>query len=233
MSNKLLLFLILAIVWGACEKDGYNYDKYLDGKEIVYPGKVSNLSAQPGYLREQISWTPSSDRSITQYVIYYNNRKDSIVVKATGETTADTMQAVVPDLKEYVQDFTIYTLDSAGNRSIGQTLTAVKVYGIVFQSALKNRQASFGGYDQNGRLMLNLIAAEDTINVATRITYKNAQNSTVNQLIGPEEQTAILTEWIPGHDVLICSGYFPQRNAIDTFWVTYADTLKGSDIPVQ
>ncbi|MCH5719275.1 DUF4998 domain-containing protein [Niabella hibiscisoli] len=49
----------------------------MNGEEVIYTGIVTNLKANPGNERVQLTWNPSSDPSITKYVIYYNSRRDS------------------------------------------------------------------------------------------------------------------------------------------------------------
>lgn len=233
MTNRIFTLLIIFILLSGCEKEGYNYDKYLNGNEIIYPGKVTNLYANPGDLRVQLAWNPGSDRSIVRYVIYYNSNRDSLIVPANGETTSDTIKAIVPGLREYVQDFTLYTFDHLGNRSVGQVLTAVKVFGPLYQSTLRNRQAEAGGFDGSENLIINLSLPLDTINVSTKFTYKTTENSMNTIFAHPDSTRIVIPNWKEGENILVQSAYLPVKNAIDTFWVSYSDTLKAESIPLN
>ncbi|MGJ7031673.1 DUF4998 domain-containing protein [Niabella hirudinis] len=230
MNFKIITLLAILFCLTACEKEGYNYDKYLNGREITYTGTVSNLKANPGNQRVQLTWNPSSDPTIVKYVIRYNSQRDSIVVNANGETTAQTVKAYIPGLGEYVQEFTLYTYDAAGNKSIGQTITAVRVYGPIYSSTLRNRPSSGAGFDNSGNVLINFTAALDTVNTTTRLTYKNTAGAITNVLLHPDSLKVALPGWKDGENVLIQSAYVPVRNSVDTFWVSYSDTLKGKDI---
>lgn len=223
-----LAAILLCLV--ACEKEGYNYDKYLSKKEIVYTGIVSNLSANPGNQRLQLNWNPSSDPTIVKYIIYYNNRRDSIIVAANGEATSQKMKAIITGLGEYVQDFTIFTCDAAGNRSIGQTLAATRVYGPIFNSTLRNRKVGSNSFNTAGELVLNFSAPLDTVNTSTTLSYKNITGNITNATLNPDVTSITLPDWKEGEDILIKSAYVPVRNSIDTFWVSYSDTIKGKDV---
>ncbi|GEM_PF-762747 len=230
MSLKISFLFVLLLTLVACDKEGYNYDKYLNGKEIIYTGVVTNLKANPGNERVQLTWNPSSDPSITKYVIYYNSRRDSLVVQANGETTAQVMKSTISRLGEYVQDFTIYTYDPAGNRSIGQTLGSVRVYGAIYNSSLRNRIDSSRTINSSGRLILGFAKVRDTIQVGTRLTYKNNAGVDINTFLHPDSSTIALQDWKEGENILVRSAYIPVRNSIDTFWVSNTDTIRGKDI---
>lgn len=229
MRFNILSLAAILLCLAACEKEGYDYDKYLNKKEVVYTGIVSNLSANPGNQRIELNWNPSSDPTIVKYIIYYNNRRDSITVPANGESTAQKMKAIISGLGEYVQDFTIFTYDAAGNRSIGQTLAATRVYGPVFNSTLRNRKLSSNSFNTEGKLVLNFSAPLDTVNTSTKVTYKNTTGSMITATVLPDMASVTLSDWKEGENILIKSGYVPVRNSIDTFWVSYSDTVKGKD----
>lgn len=224
MKLKLLTGVLFLLLIAACNKEGYNYDHYLNGKEIIYTGHVSNLAANPGDQRVQLSWTPSPDRSIVKYLVYYNNKRDSLVLPANNETTKDTIRTVVSNLGEYIQDFTLYTLDAAGNKSVGQTLTAVKVYGPMYVSSLRNRRFTTSSLAATD-LTLNFAANTDTINVDTKLTYTNGLGVRVNLFLHPDSLKIVLPNWKAGEKVLVRSSFVPVRNAIDVFPAAYVDTL--------
>lgn len=220
LSNGLLFLFLLT----ACNKEGYNYDRYFKGKEIVYTGHVSNLSSNPGNQRVQLIWTPSADRSIVNYMIYYNNKRDSLTIPTKNETTKDTVKVTISNLGEYVQDFTLHTMDAAGNKSVGQTLTAVKIYGPLYTSSLRNRRFTTSSLNTTN-LTLNFAANADTINVDTKVSYTNSLGTKVNLTLHPDSLKIILPNWKIGEKILVRSSYLPVRNAIDVFPVSYIDTL--------
>src|SRR5688500_14562311 len=89
--------ILLSIVLFGCGKEDTEFKSFLNDKEIVYPGRMGKILAHPGNKRIGLAWNPSSDPSIKKYVIYWNNKKDSLVVNATSHNTADTVKVVVPN----------------------------------------------------------------------------------------------------------------------------------------
>nr|WP_317236100.1 DUF4998 domain-containing protein [Niabella hibiscisoli] len=153
-----------------------------------------------------------------------------MVVQANGETTAQVLKSTISGLGEYVQDFTIYTYDAAGNRSIGQTLGSVRVYGAIYNSSLRNRTDSARTINSSDKLILGFAKVRDTIQVSTKLTYKNNAGVVVNTFLHPDSSTIVLPDWKEGENILVRSSYIPVRNSIDTFWVSGTDTIKGKDI---
>ncbi|WP_316793654.1 DUF4998 domain-containing protein [Pedobacter frigoris] len=225
MKLKLIAGFLLLIIIASCNKEGYNYDNYLKGKEVTYTGRVSNFLANPGNKRVQLRWTPSSDRSVSKYVVYYNNKRDSVVVPAKNEATSDTIKVIIPNLEEYIQDFTLFTVDAAGSRSVGQTLTAVKVYGPLYVSSLRNRRFTTSSLSATN-LTMNFAENTDTINVTTKLTYNDATGSTVDMFLHPESLKVVLPNWKAGETVLVRSTFKPVKNSVDVFPVGYTDNIK-------
>src|SRR5690348_13791791 len=105
--NQIITFVLLAAI-SSCDSLDTDYQKFLDGKELVYPGVVSNLSYRAGRERTALLWSPSSDPTVSRYVIYWNNQRDSLTVEAGSHDPSDTVETIIPNLKEYVYSFTIF-----------------------------------------------------------------------------------------------------------------------------
>ena len=74
---SLLAILIFAI---SCNDMNDIQSKFAELDEKVYLGKVDSLKAYPGFGRAKITWYIGTDPKIEKTVIYWNSRKDSIVV---------------------------------------------------------------------------------------------------------------------------------------------------------
>ena len=228
--KKLIYILcgcILPVIWYGCQKDNHATDfrNFLDGHEIVYTGAVGATIIQPGNLEVALKWRSSTDPTIVKYVVYYNNKADSQVVKISGKT--DTVRTVIKGLSEYTYSFTIYSYDAKGNKSIPTEVNNVKVYGPVYTSKLLNR-----GYDaanpyvlnNDGTLLLNFITP-DTININTVIKYTNAAGIASTATLLPANNSITLPSFKTGSVIQYQSSYIPQRGAIDTFKVTSFSTF--------
>ena len=215
---RISLALLLTVVLFCCKKSDTEFRDFLQGKEIIYPGVPVGVSYRPGNKRIMLLWKPSPDPSITKYVVYWNNKIDSIVVPSTG---TDTVKVLIPNLDEYVYSFTIYSYDAAGNRSIPFTVNNAKVYGPLYTGGLLNRPYNATNpyvVNPNGSLQLNF-NTPDTINITTFIKYTNQAGNVVEVQLAPTNNSITLPDYKPGTVVQYRSSYIPVLNAIDTFYV--------------
>jgi hypothetical protein len=226
ISRMVSAFLLICTII-CCNKKADDFKSFLNGKEIIYPAKVSNINARPGNLRVALYWNPSPDPSIKKYIIYWNNKTDSLIVQATSHTSTDTVKTLINNLSEYAYTFTIYSYDSAGNRSVPFEINNVKIYGPLYQGALLNRPYNAGKpYVLTGasNLTLNFLKP-DTINITTSIKYTNTAGLVNEVFLAPENNSITMSDYKSGTPVLYRSSYIPVLNALDTFNVSRYDTF--------
>ncbi|MDB5121810.1 MAG: hypothetical protein JWN56_3028 [Sphingobacteriales bacterium] len=213
------LFLLSIILFG-CGKEDTEFKSFLNDKEIIYPGRMSKIVASPGNQRIGLAWNPSSDPSIKKYVIYWNNKKDSLVVNATNHNTSDTVKVIVPNLNEYTYSFTVYSFDDKGNKSIPLEVNNVKVFGSAYQSNLLNRPYNATNPylldETTGSVALNF-STPDTINISTVIKYTNKLGVVEEKQLGPQSNSMTLTNYKAGTIIQYKSSYIPVKGSIDTF----------------
>jgi hypothetical protein len=227
------LFILAGLIcMMGCSKKATDYRSFLNGGEIVYPGTVSNIKVSPGNGRLQIRWQPSPDPGVKKYIVFWNNGIDSSIIPATTNKPGDTVKCVISNLGEYRYNFMIYSYDSAGNRSIASAINNVKVYGNSYVSSLYNRPYDVvdpGVYNTPTTVTLKF-GTPDTINVTTEIRYTDENGITQQQWLSPDSMSISIGSYQPGSAIYYKSGYIPVQGAIDTFFVTYYDSLP--DIPV-
>lgn len=226
---RICLFSFIAAGFIACEKKDQEFKNFLGDKEVTYPGKVQNPRSKPGNLRTALVWNPSPDPSVSKYVIYWNNKADSLVVTSNNHNTSDSVTAVIPGLSEYIYSFTIMSYDSKGNRSVPLDINNVKVYGPVYQSGLLNRvydAANPFTVSENGDVKLNFLAADtSSLNVSTIIKYTNRNNVVVEKNLAADANSLTINDYKSGAPVSFRSGYIPVKGAIDTFYVENFSTF--------
>ncbi|OOQ58754.1 DUF4998 domain-containing protein [Mucilaginibacter pedocola] len=216
---RVIVFLMLFAAVAGCRKYNDDYKTFLDGHEITYPGLAGGFGYRAGNLRAVLVWHPSPDPSIKNYVIAWNNGKDSLTVEATSHSPADSMVVSIPNLKEYVYGFRMVAHDNSGGTSVGQELNNVRVYGPVYQSTLLNR-----GYDlahpytlkADGSVDLNFVKP-DSGNVSTTIEYTTNASGAKTVVLPAASNTANLPDFKFGTEVKYQSAYKPTRNAADQF----------------
>jgi Domain of unknown function len=228
MKQTTLLILLMAITFLSCTKEGTKYRDLLGNGEITYPGLTTNFKALQGNLRIKLQWHPSPDPGVKKYVIYWNNGLDSVWLNSSSNKPSDSVSTIISGLNEDLQNFSLYTVGEKGERSIGQTISAVRIYGPLYTSSLVNRQvdgnrAPEAVDDHTYKIFFSPV---DTIlNINTAISYQDNQHQMRTININAKTDEAILEMITAGTKVAMRSAYVPVKNAIDTFNVSYSDTL--------
>lgn len=220
MKNLIIFIgLFLLVVVMGCEKQQTDFRDFFDGHEITYTGSAGNVISRTGNLRAQLKWKSNADPSIVKYVVYWNNKVDSQVVAITGKT--DSVFVTIPNLKEFVYSFTIYSYDNKGNRSVPKDVNSVKVYGPTYKNALLNR-----GYNAADPYLLNADGSvklnfnlPDSIDIGTVIKYTNTAGNTVEQTLSAQNNSIVLPNYKLGTEIQYLSSYVPERNSLDVFTV--------------
>lgn len=228
MKQTAILLLFISCLAPACMKDATKYRDLLNNKEIVYPGPVNQFKVFQGHLRIRLQWQPSPDPSIIKYVIYWNNKNDSLLLDATNKNTLDSVSVEIKGLGEYVQNFVLHTLDGLGNRSIGQSLSGVRIYGPLYISSLVNRQLDANRPPKalnKTTYRLYFSAADTIMNLYTQLDYLNTLQQPQTLFLSGKADSLDLDQAPAGTKVALRSSFIPVHRAIDTFKVTYSDTI--------
>lgn len=228
MKRSTILLLFISFIYFGCNKGDTDYRGLLNKQEIIYPGLTGNFKAFQGNLRVKLQWNPSPDPSITKYLIYWNNGSDSLTLNASGNNTQDSLSTIISGLGEYVQNFVLYTFDAKGNRSIGQSLSGVRIYGPLYVSSLVNRQldASKPPKAINSYTYKLFFSRADTIlNTGTSISYLDSLQNPVTINLNAKTDSVVLDLAKAGTKVAVRTSYIPVFRAVDTFSVAYSDTL--------
>ncbi|WP_300598902.1 DUF4998 domain-containing protein [Niabella sp.] len=132
-----IVFIMAAI--HACNKPT-EYRKYLGDDEINYPGAPQNVVIQPQYHQVTFRFNPSPDPRVTAYVVYWNNKADSMRFPATSNDPASFVKLTIPNIPDYmINNFTIQSVYSNGTYSKVVYLSNVRSIGDVYLAGLNNR----------------------------------------------------------------------------------------------
>lgn len=224
------LLLSLGLMILGCDKKDTDFKNFYDNKEVVYPGLASKVFITPGKFRAAILFNPSPDQSVTKYLVYWNNKADSLVVNATNHNPLDTVKIIIPNLKEYVYSFTIYSFDQKGNRSVPLEVNNVKVYGSIYENGLYNRayntENPYVLNENINSVKLNFIPTDtiDGFNISTLVKYTNTANAAVEKKLRPDSNVITLPNYKIGTDIQYKSSYVPKIGSLDTFTVAAFST---------
>lgn len=209
----------------SCSKKATDYRSFLNDEEKLYPGAVSGAFAHQGDGRVMLSWSPSTDPSVTKYVVYWNNNNDSVIVNATSHNPQDTVSIIIDNLDEYTYSFNLISYDADGNRSITQSINNARVYGSVYKASLRNITPVETIQNGDGSVSVRFNPPADTILVDTKVRYKDVNNDEKTVTLSGSSSLIGLPGYKLGEKVLFQSSYIPNRYAIDTFSTTYVDTF--------
>lgn len=110
--------IFLAGLIAGCESIDDNYKQYLE--EYNYSGKISNLKVAVGFQRAILTWdNPTDQKSKTSLIVF---GKDSI---AFDQLVDSVSISGLNSGSGY--DFSVFTLDAYGNRSVPISISALPV----------------------------------------------------------------------------------------------------------
>ncbi|MBS0028200.1 DUF4998 domain-containing protein [Chitinophaga sp. 22321] len=227
MSRKVIFILPMlgGIFLAGCEKLDTEYRQYLNGKEEIYPGVPSDVSCNPGNKRVEFTWKPSPDPTVSKYVIYWNNYKDSSVLKVPDGKQSLFTGGIVGGFNEGTYFFVIRAFDNKNNKSVPLVVNNVSIYGDYYLSGLANRtvKSTELGADKTVKVTFN--APADGTNILTEIKYTSSSDKDEVARLLPGENLLSINNWKAGTSIVYRSAYKPVLNSLDTFYAKKYDTL--------
>lgn len=229
VATALLALVLLAT---SCGKMDETYRGFLNGGEYFYPGRADSLRAHPGDGRIQLSWLRAADPSVVTAKIYWNNRRDSVVMPVDSSTGSDTVRITIPSLEEKSYTFEVFTQDTYGNTSVRSEVLGV-VYGDVYRSSLLHRAIQEITYSHSdGSLTIVWTPAEPTA-VRDSIFYTHTDGNVLALAVPVMEDTTRLTGYAPNQPFGHRSYFLPDTLAIDTFATSLAEVEVDPDLFVS
>jgi hypothetical protein len=213
-----LAFLTL-LAAGACTKQYKNYDNFINGGPIVYPGRADSVQALSGNERILLKWAVPSDGNITRYKIFWNFNGDSLDVPGRKPVTGDSVKIYINSLPEGAYNFTVYSYDGKGHRSVG-TNAIGNVYGSIFSSTIFTRPIRGLQRDTAGATLNVGWVGLDERCIGTEWMYTN-KNGAAASFFSPLDDSTIITSIDVTKPISYQSLFLPEPNAIDTFFTEF------------
>lgn len=206
-----LAFVLLVIA--SCSKMD-DYLKYTGGKEMVYTGKVDSVKARSGRERVVITGLLTSDPNITRVKIFYNQRRDSILLDISRSLGVDTLNVPV-SLPEGSHNFEIISYDSKGTPSV-KVLVTGRSYGATYQESLFNRVIK-NAEKQGNDVFINLYSG-DVASPFTKFTYTDVNDKEKSVLVTNDSSRVVLKNYKSMSKFRMQTFFLPDTMAIDTFY---------------
>lgn len=238
LRNILVTAFVVALVLviHSCTSSD-EYLKFTEGGEISYTGKIDSLKFFPGRNRIKIEGLIISDPKVTELRIYWNSKKDSVVVPIVRTAGIDVVSKVIDNLEENIYNFQLKTFDSKGNPSIFVS-TSAEVYGDRYISSLVNRPILSNVLIGNS-LTINLVALNANSGaLSSEVIYTTSSNEEKTVSVDIAAGSLVLNDFKNGSTYRYRTLYKPVMNSIDTFYTPYKDVrpiptpvLKNAKVP--
>lgn len=209
----------IALASAACTKMNDNIDQYLSQGEIIYIAKPDSVHLFAGKERFKMDFWLSDPRA-TEMRVFWNMRKDSLVIPIQeGRDFAD-MISVIADNNITEGQYTLYlvTRDKYGNTSVNAEEN-VSVYGEVYQNALNSRLIDSKSI-ASGKLTINWGNCYSDDEVGIRVSYTDTEGTvrSVTYETATLEKTSVISSVDQTKEVSYTTMYLPEPTAIDTFF---------------
>lgn len=221
--SGLILPLLLLVFISSCSKMD-EYKKYIEGGEISYTGKVDSVRIFSGKDRVLVKGLLKSDPKVKKTVIYWNNMTDSVIVPINRTSSVDTLKFFIDNISEGVQNFTLYTYDEVGNRSIPVYVTG-RVYGNRYQNSLSNRGISSTVTSGVGSTTIDWSGMDRLSGVfATEVIYLNTNGEEQKIRIPIDvNQTLITNLNSTSSSFKYRTLFLPDTVSVDTFYTSFVE----------
>lgn len=210
----LVLFAALS-----CSKMDSTYERFIKDGPIVYPGRVDSVQAFAGNRRALLTWAIPSDQNITSYKVFWNFGADSLSLPGTKPAGEDSVRVYIDSLHEGTYNFTVYSYDKDGHRSVGTNVTG-SAYGPVFLSTISNRPIRTLKKDAPASSIIVAWVGLDSKCLGTKWVY-TGNNGLSGSFFSPVGDSTIITSCDVTQPVSYQSLFLPEPTAIDTFYTDF------------
>ena len=214
MKNILYLLPFLMVFW-SCDEYTSKHQAYIENGEIIYSVKVDSVLSYPGRDRINIKAGFASAPHIKKIKIEWDEGEGSQTWDVNGSNDSVFYEFLITDLEEKSYIFSLYSLDSEGNRSIRVDEFA-SVYGSKYEATLKNR--SINDLELNSdSVVFNWATAPNGL-IYTDLTYTTTEGSAGEVRIPADSSQTVLNDCDYQVKLKYKSSFLPDTLAIDTFY---------------
>jgi hypothetical protein len=214
-----LPLLIAATVLVACDGMNDMHNKYLENGEIVYLPKPDSVVFLPDRYSALIRLWIYNSPNTKSIDLYWNNGRDSLIFPVSLHTGMDSVDIKIPDLEEQAYEFSIFTSNHSGNRSI-PVQGSVTVIGDLWENSISDRRVSKIEYTSEYTMIWWDASNGGTY---TELEYDGLDGTTRMRRILPGETETWLSDAVQGFAHLrYRSVYVIAGNTIFRDWFRYA-----------
>lgn len=218
MKKNFVISVLLSgcIAYGTLScTDMDEYRKISGDKEIVYPGKITEVTVYTGDERVVVEGLCPSDPRIASCRIYWALGTEYVEVPVDMSNGPFKLRTEI-SLPENTYNFDIYTYNTEGDRSIPVNVSS-RTYGDQYKASLTNRLVKSFSV-QNNQAVIEWWNMDTTLGpFETEVVYKNAENGKVTLLVPVEDTRTVLEGYDMKSEVEYATIYRPDALCVDVF----------------
>lgn len=197
-----------------------DYKKFVDEGELSYTGKIDSLKIFSGRNRVQVNGLIISDPKVTELRVYWNTKKDSVVIPINKTSGVDVVSSIIENLSENIYNFEVRTFDAKGNSSISQNVTA-STYGQRYQASLANRNI-INSIPDGDKLTINFADMDRSSGViGSEIIYTSSNGLEKTIFVKIDDSNVVIPDCKFLAPFKYRTTFKPTATAIDTFYTDY------------
>lgn len=193
------------------------YLKFVEGGEVSYTGKIDSLKIFSGRERVRLEGLIISDPKVSELRVYWNTKKDSVVIPINRTSGVDVVSTIIENLSENIYNFEVKTFDAKGNSSIIQNVTT-QTYGARYQASLTDRKIISSSLSSSLSLTIDFATMDLTTGAfATEIVYTDGLNVEHTITVPVTQNQLVVSNYKIGSQFKQRSLFLPNKTCIDTF----------------
>lgn len=227
-TNKVIticFMLLMGLI--SCNDMNSIQQKYLDLDVKIYLGKTDSLTTFPGKERIKLCWYINADPRIQETVIYWNQRKDSVIKPFIRTKPGIQKDSLSINNLSGTYIFELFNRNDFGDKSLVSS-TSGTAYGDDYVNSLNNRSVSsiavtnYSSVTKSGTVTINWGTANPLCLFTNLLYKKHTTGEQMNIIVTSDDMTTILDDvgnklGDPNDMINISSMFIPVEGAIDTF----------------
>lgn len=208
------------------------YKKYVEGGELTYPAKLDSIRVLSGRYRATIQGVVAVNKGLSSFRVFWNNRRDSVVVPVQLTENVDTLSYTITNLPEGPMSFEVRSYDDKGNSSV-PTFIVGNVYGERFRQSMVQRSMLASNFSAGYKANLSFQDVSKEMGVyGIRFKYTNRAYKQVDTVVQTPniDASVSLPNFLLGKEVQYATVYKPDSVAIDTFMTPFVKMNLRGDV---
>lgn len=218
-SNIYLFAALLLITAFGCDDMESIHDQYLQGEKI-YAGKLDSLDVFSGYKRVKIVGLTRYLGNSNECTVTWEDQSRLFTIQDKG---SKQFEMIVDGLQERSYEFTVFTTDELGNKSVIQTTTG-RAVGEIFKSTQQTRRITGFEFNDDNTIVNWADQAESEYVIFTELKYENNNDEMTSVLVSADDAQTPIYNWKPLGKMQSMSAAISGELGFDTI---YLDVVEG------